>query len=739
MPVKKISTKLPKPKTAKKTMASKISKKKRSNVTLIITEKPQAAQKIAAALSKNKDEKYTTREKVSYYEFQRDGRTYIVGCAVGHLFGIQQNEVRGPFPNFNIGWKPAYEKKASAFTKRYYDALKQLSSEADEFIIATDFDREGEVIGWNIVRFLCNQNDAKRMKFSTLTSEELEESFQNLNPHIEWGAAYAGETRHYLDWYYGINLSRGLMKALTSAGQFRILSIGRIQGPSLDLLVEKEKEIAAFVSTPYWESFLQIQDIKKQKLEVKYEEEITNKAKLLQFEHLKGKNATAQTIIKETKSPAPIPFDLTTLQTESYRLFKLTPAQTLNIAQVLYTDGLISYPRTSSQEYPKVNYSLIMKKLNKYTTLTKYATNTLPTKGYKTDPAHPAIYPTGDYKKNLRELDKKVYDLIVKRFISCFCDPAILESKKVTVEVYGLKFIASGSIIKEKNWLNVYPSPLKEEKIPTINGDVDILEIRIEEKMTKPPKRYTQASLIKELEKRNLGTKATRASIIETLFDRGYATGKSIEVTDLGMQLHETLSKISPIILDEKMTSDMEEEMEHIELSKDDFQKQEDKMLIDAKKNVENISEKITKKLKEIGENLADANERVWEQEKESNTMSECPICKKGHFAIKYGKRFSRFFVACDNYPECKTTFSLPPKGAFKPSRDKDGNQEFCEECKYPLVVCFRKGKAPWKLCFNPKCPSNKEIQEKKEEFKKKLESGEIEIKDGKVIDHTKE
>lgn len=735
MPVKK-----EKKTTEKKVVKKNTTKvKSNSNITLIITEKPQAAKKIASALSNNKDEKYTTKDKVAYYEFQRDGRTYVVGCAVGHLFGIQQKEQRGPFPNFDVEWKPAYTKKSAAFTKRYFDALKKLAKDADEFIIATDFDREGEVIGWNVVRFLCNEKDAKRMKFSTLTTEELEESFKNLNSHIEWGAAYAGETRHYLDWFYGINLSRGLMKALSSTGQFRILSIGRIQGPSLNLLVEKEKEINAFVPTPFWQIFAQIQDIKKQKIEVQYEEDITKESDLLKFKFLKGKRAVANTTIKENKSPTPLPFDLTTLQTESYRYFRLTPAQTLNIAQSLYTDGIISYPRTSSQEYPKsIKYDAILKRLQKYTTLTKYVTNNEPTKGTKTDPAHPAIYPTGEMKK-LKDSEKKVYDLIVKRFIACFCNPAIIETKKIIVDINGLKFNVSGNIIKEKNWINVYPSSIKEEKIPTIDGDVDLLEVRSEEKMTKPPKRYTQASLIKELEKRNLGTKATRASIIETLFNRGYVTGKSIEVTDLGMQLHETLSKISPLILDEKMTSDMESEMESIELSNKNFQGQEEKMLEDAKKNVIIIANKITNNLKDIGETLADANQKVWDQENELNTMSECPVCKKGELAVKYGKKFSRYFVACNNYPECKTTFSLPPNGLMKPARDKDGNLEFCEECKFPLIISFRKGKSPWRFCFNPKCPSNKELQEKKEEFKKKIESGEILIKDGKIIDTTKE
>lgn len=708
--------------------------------TLIITEKPQSASKIANALSDAKDQKYSTKDKVSYYEFQKDGKNYIVGCAVGHLFGIGQKEARGPFPNFDVEWQPAYTKKNSSFTKKYLDTLKKLAKDSDEFIVATDYDREGEVIGWNVVRFLCKQQNAKRMKFSTLTKEELENSFKNLFPTLDWGSAYAGETRHYIDWFYGINLSRGLMKALSQAGQFKILSIGRVQGPALKILVDKEKEIKNFIPTPYWQVYMLVQDLNKQKLEVKFPKDITKESELLKFEHLKGKEAFAKTIIKEEKIPAPIPFDLTTLQTECYKYYKLTPSQTLNIAQNLYTDGIISYPRTSSQEYPKgINYTKILKMLNKYTTLTKYAINSNPTKGKKTDPAHPAIYPTGETKK-LSGQEKKIYDLIVKRFISCFCKEAIIETKKVEVEVDGIIFIAKGTKIKEKNWMNVYPSSIKEKEIPTINGPVDILEIRTEQKMTQPPKRYTPASLVKELEKRNLGTKATRAQIVETLFIRGYAKGKSIEVTELGMKLEETLEKFSPLILDEKLTSQMEKEMENLELIKKDHEKKEHELLEKAKQTINKIAGGFIKDMKKIGESLADANEKVWKQEREENTFEfKCPVCKTGNLRVMYGKKYNRYFVSCDAYPKCKTIYSLPPKGLMKPARDKDGNIELCQECGFPLIVSFQKGRAPWKFCFNSKCPTNHELIKKKEEFKEKLEKGQIiKDKDGKFIDTTK-
>jgi len=297
--------------------------------------------------------------------------------------------------------------------------------------------------------------------------------------------------------------------------------------------------------------------------------------------------------------------------------------------------------------------------------------------------------------------------------------------------------------------MNVYPSSVKESKVPTVEGEVDVLEIRTEEKETQPPRRYSAASLVKELEKRGLGTKATRAEIVETLYSRGYAREKSIEVTELGMRMVETLEKYSPIILDGKMTKKMTKELEKIEISKKDFKEQEEKILNEAKEAVSKIAKSMNENLDAMGKCLADANAVVWEQEREANTMSECPVCHKGKLRVMYGKRFSRYFVSCDAYPECKTIYSLPPRGMMKPARIsnkaaeeaglEEGALETCEECGFPKVAAFKKGGAPWKFCFNSECKTNEEAMKKKAEFKAKLASGEIEFIDGKVVDHGKE
>jgi len=740
----KKDTKIVKEVSSKPKKLNKEKKVTYGNNTLIICEKPQASQKIAAALSNNTEELIKDKNGVSYFQFNRDGKSFLVGCAVGHLFGIKQTVARAEFPSFEVDWMPNYESKTGAYTKKYYDVLKHLAQDSNEIIVATDYDVEGEVIGWNVVRFICKRDNAKRMKFSSLTKDELQESWNNLQPTINWGEAYAGETRHFLDWFYGINLSRGLMRAISKTGQFRILSIGRVQGPALNIIYEKEMIIKDFKPEPYWQVFLRVRDLNKQKLELKFPKDLTDEKELARFKYLKGQKGVAKTDITTEQISAPTPFDLTTLQTESYRYLGMTPSQTLATAQALYLDGIISYPRTSSQQYPVgIGYDKILKKLQKFTTMVKYAVNQKPTEGAKTDPAHPAIYPTGDLKE-MNEQEKKLYDLIVKRFIACFCAPAVTENKKVTVNVNGMDFNARGLKIIDKNWLSVYPNSYKDEDIPTMNGEVSVEEIRTEEKMTKPPQRYSAASLVKELEKRDLGTKATRSNIVETLYDRGYIKEKSIELTPLGLRIIETLQKYSPTIIDEELTRKIEKEMEEISGAKSGWTEKENVVVDEAKVIIRKIAKGILDNLDKIGSSLAEANAEVYKQQREENTLTECPVCHKGKLRIMFSRKTKRSFISCDAYPACKTIFSLPPNGLMKPAKKKveggeDEKNELCMECGFPMIMALRRGKRPWKFCFNPKCKTNEAWAKKREEYMKSKESDAKPGEDGLKEDEKEE
>lgn len=668
--------------------------------TLIITEKPQAAAKIAYALAKGKEKKLDL-SGIPYYELEYNKEKILVASAAGHLFTLDQKSKGSDYPVFDIEWVPSYTKKNGAWTKKYFQTLSKLSKNASNIIIATDYDIEGEVIGLNIIRGIAKRKDAYRMKFSTLTNNELEESYNHVMKTLDWPQGIAGETRHFLDWMYGINLSRALMSAIKSVGKFKIMSIGRVQGPALNLVVEKELAIKNFVSTPYWQIYIIIYD-GKNKLELKYEKDITKKSDLIKFNNLKGKKAEVKTEIKEQNLIPLPPFDLTTLQIEAYKFFGINPALTLQIAQNLYLAGLISYPRTSSQKIPfSINPKKIISKLSLFYKETNLCTREKPVEGKKSDPAHPSIYPTGEIPENLSADEKKIYDLVVRRFLSCFAPDAIIENKVISLTINNLRFLTRGMEIKKKGWLDIYKAKMNEKEIPTINGDVLITEQRTEEKMTQPPRRYTPASIISELEKRNLGTKATRSSIIQTLYDRNYIKGQNIEATQLGISLIETLKKYSPIIIDEKLTRKFEKEMEIIQESHKNLNEKQEKVINEAKEVIVSISKEFKDKEKEIGKELVGAETERRQKEKKELELTECKKCKKGKLRILYNKNLKRYFVACSNYPECKTTFTLP-NGLVKKT------DKICEHCGFPKLILIKKAKKPWEFCFNPDCPSRK-------------------------------
>ncbi|MFH1365436.1 MAG: DNA topoisomerase I [archaeon] len=672
---------------------------KEKGYELIITEKPQAAMKIATALGSATQK---TFNKISYYELERKGKKIVVACAVGHLFTLKQNSPGSTIPVFEIGWVPNYIAKKGDFTKRYYDTILNLVKGAGSITVATDFDIEGELIGLNVVRFICNQKDANRMKFSTLTTEELNKSYEEKKQTLDWGQAIAGETRHFLDWFYGINLSRALMNAIKSTGKFKIMSIGRVQGPALNLIVKKEKEIQKFKSKQYWQIFITVKD-KNKKVELKHTKDLFNKLELKKFEDLTGKKALLNTKKSEQIVPPNPPFNLTTLQMESYALYGINPSSTLKIAQSLYLAGLISYPRTSSQKLPdSIDYNSIIKKLAREFKAEGLMLRKRPVEGKKTDSAHPSIYPTGN-RQILSGEEEKIYNLIVKRFLCLFCEDAILDKRTISAQVDNLLFSKTGSAIRKKAWMEIYPLIKKEVDVPDLNGEFEIKETKIEEKETQPPKRYSQASIIAELEKRNLGTKATRSSILETLYDRGYVKGKSVEATPIGISLINTLEKHSPIIIDEKLTRDFEREMDSITQAKKDFEEKEKKIIEKAKETITKISKDFEKNEKEIGKEIIEANQEQRVQERIENTIMTCPRCNKGNLFVNYSKKNRRYFIACDKYPECKNTYSLPPNGLIKRAN------KLCEDCGFPALIRLSKGKRPWEFCFNPQCKKNKE------------------------------
>jgi DNA topoisomerase-1 len=693
---------------------------------LIVTEKPNASKRVAEALSDGKAKKLA-KDGVPYYELKHDGKDIVVACAVGHLFGLAEKEKKKGFayPVFDIEWVPAHKvSKGSAFTKKYLDVLKKLAKDAKDVTVATDYDVEGEVIGWNVARFACNRKEARRMKFSALTKDDLVEAYAKVSSHLDHAQAEAGETRHFLDYYYGINLSRALTHAIKSAGMFKILSTGRVQGPALKIVVDREREIKKFKPVPFWMIELQGKSsgpfIAWHEEDKFWDEEKANEI----MKKVKGskEGSVAELDKQQFKQSPPTPFDLTSLQTESYRCFGLNPKATLEVAQDLYTNGWISYPRTSSQQLPEnTGFPKILKGLARAEEYKELANTLLkkgklvPNNGKKTDPAHPAIYPTGILPEELEGRQKKVYDLVVKRFFATFGDPAVRETVTAKIDVKKEIFVAKGTRTVEKNW-HIFYAPyvkLSEDELPALDkgSSVIVKKIELHAEETKPPKRFTPASLIKELEKRNLGTKATRAEIVDTLSKRNYIKGEAIEVTDLGIQTVEILEKHVPKILDEELTRHFELDMESIREGK----KHEPEILDEARKVLTDLLKDFKSQEKVIGEDL---KKTFTETRAAMTTVGPCPICKKGMLIVRTGK-FGRF-IGCDKHPDCTATFKLPATGLVEVI------DKVCDACQYPMLKMIRKAKRPQEVCINPDCPKKLPDVELKDKICPKCKEGEM-------------
>lgn len=685
------------------------------NYRLIIAEKPSAAKKIANALLKQA--KAIKENGVTYYIGKDEkGENVVIASTAGHLFTLDEKKRSKEYPNFDVVWKPAFKKRKASFLKKFYEVLKKLAKNAGEYVIATDLDIEGEVIGYNIYRFICKEDGREikvfRMCYSTLTKQELLKAYRKRKEGYIKGLAEAGLTRHYLDFYYGVNISKALSSSLENVlERYALLSSGRVQGPTLAILAKREEEIAKFKPKPYWQlSFSSL--IGGQTIRFQFEKDkIWDKKKAETiYKSCKGKNAVI-TKIEKTKQiiKAPHPFDLTTLQTEAYRVFGFTPAKTQKLAQSLYLQALISYPRTSSQQLPPtIDFINILRNLKK----TKFASlvnkvleleELKPNNGKKVDPAHPAIHPTGEIPEKLTKDEEKLYSLIVHRFLATFYKNAVRERMKVTAKIDKYKFFASCFKILENGWLALYPFyKFEEQEIRGIEEgqEIKIRQLLLEEKETKPPKRYSQASIVKEMERLNLGTKATRAIILDTLYQRKYIEGyKQIKVTNLGMQVVKTLSKYAAQFLSPELTARFEEEMQKIE----EMKKERVSVLEEAKKLLIETFSKFKEREVDIGRELASSFEKTRDGLREIGTCNKCG--GKLRIIRFKGKRF----IGCSNYPSCNNAFPLPKKGII----EKTGKT--CEYCNLPKIRVVRKGKRPYEMCINPNCKSKQNWKNKKE------------------------
>lgn len=686
---------------------------------LIISEKNNTARKIASILSGGK---FRT-EKINNYPVY----SWSNGKDEYRCFGLRGHILKVDFPGRYSSWEKVdlfelirAETVKIPIEKKLVELVKKEAKDAELLIVATDFDREGELIGYDLARIATEANpqlEVKRARFSALTPAEIKKAFSELHePYIN--LALAGESRQVIDLVWGATLTRFLSLAAKRRGK-NFLSVGRVQSPTLALIVRREEEIRNFIPEKYYQ-VKAVLEKNGSRFTAYYENmRIKDKSEAERIARdLEGAKAVVQSVEKdEVVQRPPSPFNTTEFLAAASSVAKISPGKAMQVAENLYTRGYISYPRVDNTVYPKsLNLKSIVKQLKQYKPVKNAAEEILqkekivPTRGKKESTDHPPIYPTGEIPEKLADAEAKIYDLVVRRFLATLSDPAVQEVSRVELNASGHTLVASGLKYLELGFLKVYPYlKQKEESLPELSsGDVlDVVEVQVLEKETKPPSRYSQAGLVREMERLGLGTKSTRHSIIQALYERGYIQGNPVQPTELGMAVGKAILKHMEDIATHEMTAELEEKMNAIEEGKED----KESVIEKSRNDLERV-------LRSVKDKESEVREAVIEGEMKDRLIGRCPSCG-GDLVLINSKKTKKRFIGCSNYLNsenpCKTTYPVPQKGKIV-SAGVD-----CKFCGAPMVKVINRGSKPWTLCPNPDCETSRISRKNTEELESEV------------------
>ena len=598
--------------------------------------------------------------------------------------------------------------KISARLGRWVSVIGSLGTNIDRYINACDYDLEGSVIGHTILQYACDGAAVKalRMKFSTMTERELRIAFQKLDAKPELPTVDAGKCRHELDWLYGINLSRLLTESALRQGRgYATLSTGRVQGPTLGFVIIREKEISCFVPVPFWTIDAAIvHDGKTFALEYEKDKVVSQsdakricdvcREALLELKSIES---------RDIQQYSPYPFDLSTLQSEAYRHFGFSPAKTLALAERLYLDALISYPRTSSQKLPPdIGHAEILRRIGSCAEYRSLVAKLIvqgalrPNNGSKDDPAHPAIFPTGESaRKPLLGGEAKLYDLISRRFMATFADYSLKTSSRIILTHNEYSFFLSGSRIAKLGWIEFYRPYVFDDSrsLPDLKiGDrVKVQDMKSVEKFTQPPHRYNPSSLLKKMEETNLGTKATRAGIIDLLYSRGYVRDERMKASELADKVTGVLSTYCPLIIDPSFTANLENLMQAIQngiLSRR-------LVLVEALDHLRSIMLSLAENEERIGSQLSEVI--VAQRIADVTLDTPCPKCGL-KLAVVRSRGTGKRFIGCNGKWQTGCSFTLP--------LPQFGNltllSRHCNTCGFQMIQARSRGRRPLVSC--PRC-----------------------------------
>ncbi len=643
---------------------------------LILAEKDNAARRIAQNLFG--DVRIKKINNVNVY-FSSNGDVVL---------GLKGHIVELDFPQEYRNWSKVPLKsllKAEIIRKvkekNIAKTLKLLSKDVKHATIATDYDREGELIGFEALEILRKENPKitfDRAKFSALTPSEIKKAFNN-RTQIDYNLVKAAETRQIIDLMWGAVLTRLLSLSSGRMGK-EFLSVGRVQTPTLRFIVEREREIREFTPKPYWEITVDFKDFK-----AKHVKRFTDKKEAEETLKRIGNYGIVKSFReKELIEKKPIPFNTTEFLREAAKF--MLPDRAMSIAEELYMDGLISYPRTDNTVYPEsIDLKTIVEQFldSEFRREAQIALSEMnPSRGKKETKDHPPIHPVGVAKRS--ELSKEmwlIYELIVRRFLATLSPNAIWITRRAEIESNGELFKAFGKKIIQRGWRDVYIySRIEEEHLPKLEEGqkLRIISKKLHEKKTKPPSRFSASTLIKLMERYRLGTKSTRHEILKKLYSRRYVRGNPLKPTEIAFAVIDALKKEAELITLPDMTSKLEQEMNLIEEGKLDQRK----VIKESSKFLEEILDKI---------NEEELSKTLKEGIKKDKIIGTCPECG-GDLLIKRAKGR---FIGCSNYPKCPFSLPLPQKGRLSVTDKK------CE--KHGIKILKIKS---WSFC--PLCYVNR-------------------------------
>ncbi len=573
------------------------------------------------------------------------GGEYIVRASVGHVRDLPKSNKKAI--DIEAGFVPHYE--ISKGKDKVVHELQELAEKAKSITLATDPDREGEAIAWHLEEILKADKKVKasisRVTFNEITKEAVTEALKHPR-EIDTNLRKAQEARRVLDRLVGYDLS-GIIWQKVRYG----LSAGRVQSPALRILVEREREIKAFIPETYWNISAKLKTDKKEEISFACSEEPRDRKEVDDILEKGKKGSWYIKDIKETeqkRSPR-APFTTSTLQQTASSRLGFSPSRTMQVAQKLYEAGHISYMRTDSTNLSKQSLDAISSLIEK-----KYGKELLEKREYKTksknaQEAHEAIRPTHIEKLSAgnNEEQKRLYALIWERTVSSQMVDAKLLKTRVVANIKGdtiPDFSANGSRLLSAGWLSVDTSARGEDvELPSLKegADLNLVELTDLEKQTEPPNRYSEAGLVKELEARGIGRPSTYAAIISTLEIRGYIEkiNRSLKPTDTGEVVSTFLEQNFMEYISDTFTAEMENELDEIASGEREYEKTLKDFYTPFKKEIKE-KEKLDKA---TTLEVADAK-------------FKCPVCGSG-MVVKLGRGGK--FLSCDRYPDCNGALML--------------------------------------------------------------------------------